>query len=231
MAHAAQADAVAIDNAAELLARLAFFGRYQNHAVRAARPVNGCCRDVFQHLNRLNVVGVDRRERIQAALNRAQARARVGRVLEIDEAVNHVERLVARIHRVTAADADVAVGARLSAACRNGQSRNLSAQSLVNRWRRRAADGFGFDRGHAARQLRAFLRAVAHNNHLAQLVQVLCQLNLNGFRCLVHVDFLRAVAHKLNQQRERKFHFCFEREVAVKVGHRAQFVARCRHNG
>ena len=230
-ADAACADIVGVIDVRCLVASLSLFGCHQNDAVCAARAVDGRCRHVFQHLNALNVVRVDGCQRVQAALDAAHARASLRRVFEIDEAVNHIQRLVRSVHRVAAADADLAVGARLTATCRHVQASNLSAQSAVERCRLRLSDDFGLDRGHAARQLRAFLRAVAHHNHLAQLVQIFSQLNFNRFRCLVNVDFLRAVAHKRNRERERKLHFGFECEISVKVGHRAQLVACCGHHG
>ena len=131
LADAAGADVVGVADVRLVLAGLALTGGYHNHAVGAARAIDGRGRHVFQHLHALNVVGVDGCQRVQSAGQSAQAGAAVGCILEIDEAVDHIEGFVRCVYRVTATDADLIFGSGLSARCRHVQSGHLSAQGAV----------------------------------------------------------------------------------------------------
>ena len=97
------------------LALVAAFGVDHDDAVGSARSVDGGRRSVFQHVDRLDVRGVDRR-----------GERPFGR-----ESVDDVERGVALRERVVSADGDIGFGAQRAVARGDDHAGDASAQRLV----------------------------------------------------------------------------------------------------
>ena len=79
---------------------------------------------------------------------------------------------------------------------------------------------------HATRQLGALLRAVAHNHHLAEFVGIVDELNVDSLRVVIDVNFLRAIAHILDAQRQRQLGLSHQSEVTICIRHGTSLLAR-----
>ena len=134
LADIAKANIIGIVNVCLTVAALSLLRSDENDTIGTTRAVDGRCRDIFQHLDTFDVVGIDGSQRIKAALDAAQTRRTNTGILEIDKAIDDVERLVRSIHGVAATDADMTVGTRLTAAGRHVKACHLSAQRTVERW-------------------------------------------------------------------------------------------------
>ena len=150
------------------LANLSFLGGDENDAVGTTGTIDSCGGDVFQYFYTLDVVGIDGGQGIQTSFNGTDTRGVIGCILEIDKAVDHVERFVGGVDRVTATNADVTVGARLSAAGCHVESSHLSSQSTIEGGGNGFLKDIGFDSGHATCQLVTLLCAVAHHDDFVQ---------------------------------------------------------------
>ena len=175
--------------------RLAALGGYEDNTVGTARTVDGRGRHVLEHLHALYVVGIDCRQRVQTALYAAQSGAAVGCILEVDEAVDDVERLVRGVHRVSSAYAYLAAGTGLSTGCHHTQTCHLPHKCRIERWSKRLLEHIALDSGHAARELGALLGAVANDNHLRQPPGILAQAYHYQRVALAHFHTLAFVAH------------------------------------
>ena len=169
-------------------------GRDDDDAIGPARTVDGSGRHVLQHLNALNVAGVDERQRVERALNAADARLLRTAVHLIDEAVDDIQRIVARVDRVSATYADGAAGTGLTA-CRHVKSRHDAADGSVKRGRGGNLNLITAYRRHTARQLRALLGAVAHDHQLVQAPRLLVQADAHHRVALAYLHLLALVAH------------------------------------
>ena len=134
LADVAKANIIGIVNVCLTVAALSLLRSDEDDAVGATRTIDGRCRDVLQHLDTLDVVGVDGCQWIEAALDAAQTRRTNTGILEIDKAVDDVEWFVRSIHGVAATDADMTVGTRLTTAGRDVKTSHLTAQRTVKRW-------------------------------------------------------------------------------------------------
>ena len=197
LGHAAHAQRIVVVHVRLTLAQLTFLGGDENHAVSTARAVDGSGRHILQDFDTLDVIGVDGGQGVQTALDSTDTRGVVGRILEIDKAIDHIERFVGRIHRVAATNTDMTVGTWLATAGRHRQTSHLSAQRHIERGGCGLLEDVGLDGGHATRQLVALLRTVTHHDDLVQLIRIINERYLHGLLEVVHIHIQRTVAHIL----------------------------------
>ncbi len=167
-----------------------FLGGDDDHAVGAARAVDGRGAHILEHLYRFDVGWVDGRKRIETALHCAQSCLCGACVLVVDKTVYHVKGLVARVDRVAAADAYLRGGARLSRRCRDVQSGHRAVECAFKGRRGGFLEERATQLRHGARQLGAFLCAVSHDHHLVEVVGRVGLLVVKGVdrfspRCLL----------------------------------------------
>ena len=224
LADVAHADIIGIVDVRLTVAALPLLRGDEDDAVGTARAVDGGGRDVLQHLHALDVVGVDGGQRVKATLDTAQARRACAGILEIDEAVDDVERLVGGVDRVAATDADMTVGTRLSAAGRHVKARHLSTQSTVEGRCLGLTEDIGLHLRHATRQLRPLLRAVTHHDDLVEFMVFLLQRHDEVLVVALHADGLLFVTHVADfQLRRERCHI--DAEVALGIGCHAHMTA------
>ena len=151
-----------------LLARL---GGDNDHAVVGARTVNGRRSGVFQHLDRLDVADVERRQRRHVLAEIDQIGVRVGD----RNAVDHIEGFVARAQRRRSADHHPLAAAQVTRTGRSRHAGHTAAEQLrragdlphVRLVHLHLADGAGHQR--------TALGAVADDHDLFQLGCVLAE--------------------------------------------------------
>ena len=152
-------------------------GRDQNHAVGAARPVNACGCRVFEHLDVLDVVGVQRRQRV--AVHRAAVAAREV-VLGDGDAVHHVQWIPACRDRAQATDAHNGCAARHARTLGDLDTGCLPLQGGFKRRCLDCRDLFRVDGGDGASDFLLTLHAVAHDHGFVQHHSVLRQADVSG---------------------------------------------------
>ena len=151
--------------------RLPVLRRDDDDAVGAARAVDRRRRRVLQDLDRLDVVRIERGERVRRNGRRVVSAA-VARVLSVRvvldrEAVDDVERLVVAGHRRAAANADRERRAGRRRRLRHHHAGRGALQRLLERQDRRLFD-VRCHRRHRAGEIRPPLRAVADDDHLVE---------------------------------------------------------------
>ena len=105
-------------------------GRDDDDAVGAARTVNGGCRSVFQHVDRRDVVGIDRCKRIIGVLSTAGRRGRHLSLIHVNlHAVDDIERRRAGIQRIGTADSNIHAGSSLARLRRDTHAGHAPLQS------------------------------------------------------------------------------------------------------
>ena len=163
------------------LAHRTFLGGDQNHAVRRPRAVDAGRRSVFQHLDRLDVVGVD-------VVHGAR------------DPVDDDDRRIALVDRRTAADEERRRLARQRVGRRDLHTRNLAFQGVAHRGHGSRRHRTAGDLRHGRRKRMARLRAVPHDHHLVHVDRRGGERHVHDRlrRCDRH--FGRAVAHKRNLQ-------------------------------
>ncbi len=145
-------------------------GLHEDDAVGTAAAVDGGRRRVLQYRDRLDVVRVDRVERVagQRGVDAVDHRAGDGRLVLERHTIDDVERVVARRDRRTATDADLDAAARLAVVGRHLQARDATLQELVRVGDDadvRVTPADGRDR---SRDRLAPLRAVARDDQVAE---------------------------------------------------------------
>ena len=147
-------------------ALLAAFGVDDDDAVGAARTVDGRCGGILQHVDRLDVGGVDRR----------------GERPFGGESVDDVERGVALREGVVSADGDVGLGAQRTVARGDDHAGDASAQGLVEARDVGLHHGTQVGLGHRTRQVTARGGAVTDVDDLdgPQLCGLFRHLDVDG---------------------------------------------------
>ena len=196
----------------------ALLGRDDDDAVGGAGAVDGGRGGVLQHGVGLDVVGVDRGERVAHA---GTAVTRDGHAVDDDE------RVVGGVERGRAADADGGRSARLAGGRRHEQARDLAGEHLVGGVDGAAVDVVGLDGHDGAGHVALLDGAVADDHDLVQELIVLGEGDGGGhLGCLEGLRSVADAAHHDGGIGRRNP----EGEVAVQVGHRT--VARARlHDG
>ena len=111
--------------------RLAVLGRYQHDAVGRRSTIDGSCRRILQHLNTLDIVGVDRVQRVTVhashiVISRCADAWRCRRVGLDRNAVDYIERGIATMRRCCPTDIDRDTRTRLSRALCSRHTRNAT---------------------------------------------------------------------------------------------------------
>ena len=176
-------------------AAFTFFRSDNDNAVGAPRAVNGRRRNVFQHLDGLNITGVDSGKRIQSAVDSAETCPGRAVIVVKNKSVNHIERFISTGDRVPATDTDTRSSARLSRTLRNVQPGHRPAQRLVERGcnLRQCPLGNGRSR---SREFLPFLRPIADNHHTVEKINIFLQENRDWFGRFVHVQEYGFVSDK-----------------------------------
>ena len=164
---------------AELVARagLAALGGDENDPVGTARAVDAGRRRILQDFHRLNVVGVDRGERVVV---HGPAVAAQEVVLRDRNAVHHVERIASGRNGSHATDANQAARSGDTGALRDLHTGRLA---LKGGFEARGADGrdlLAVDLGDGAGDFLLALDAIAHHNHVVHQHRVRLELDVNG---------------------------------------------------
>ena len=128
----------------------AALGRDENDTARTARTVDRSRRGVFEHFEAFDVAAFEVREGPGVARN----------------AVDDVERVVARRGRLDAADADRDVAVGLAAQGEHLHARHLGGHGVAEIGRRHGGEVFGLDGRDGRRHVALVLHAVAHDHHV-----------------------------------------------------------------
>ena len=147
---------------------LAAFGRDEDDAARAARTVDRRRRGIFEHFEALDVAAFEVREGPGVARN----------------AVDDVERVVARRGRLDAADADRNVAVGLAAQGEHLHARHLGGHGVAEIGRRHGGEVFGLDGRDGRRHVALVLHAVAYDHHVVHGDRLAFQRNV-GLRLVV----------------------------------------------
>lgn len=134
-----------------------FFGGNEDDAVAGTRTIDSLCGSVFEHLDRLDVLGIEIVDVVHGC------------------SVHDVERCVAAREGFLTTDDDVGLPARACAVLGNDYAGSLPAQHLGN-----TACGYGvdiicLDGSDGACEVGAFLRAIADHDDLVERLGVLTQ--------------------------------------------------------
>ena len=129
---------------------LTALGRDEDNAARTARTVDRRRRSVLEHFEALDVVAVEVREGTGVARN----------------AVDDVERVVARRGGLDAADADRDVAVGLAAQLEHLHARHLGGHGVTEIGRRKPFEILGLDRRDRRRHVALILHAVAYDHHV-----------------------------------------------------------------
>ncbi len=108
-----------------------FFRSDKNYAIGAARAVNSCGRNVFEHFDRLNVARVDCSQWVQRTFYGADARLCSTCVFVVNEAVNHVKGLIACVDRVATTYAKLSCSAWLTRRSRDIEACHDATKCLI----------------------------------------------------------------------------------------------------
>src|SRR5687767_10875399 len=136
---------------------LTLLGGDDDDAVRSARSVDRARRGSFQDLNALDVVRVDvrgaidvlvlTRREVQQVSGSAGVRngiqSALNRCVVDDDAVDHVERLVAGVDRRDPTKLDLGSTARRAGILSDERSRNFAGKSLIERLCRNSIESLG----------------------------------------------------------------------------------------
>ena len=157
-------DAEAVVDLDLRFALAALLGGDQHDAVGGARAVDRRRGGVLQHLDRLDVREVERRQRTHALAERIERR----RVVRQRNAVDHVERLVAGAERRRTADAHLLGRAEVTRAGRDRHTGDAALEEL--RGRHHAAHVLlgGLELADGVGHQTAALRTVTDHDHLVE---------------------------------------------------------------
>ena len=156
----------------------AALGRDEDDAARAARTVDRRRRGVLEHFEALDVAAFEVREGPGVARN----------------AVDDIERVVARRGRLDAADADRDVAVGLAAQREHLHARHLGGHGVAEVGRRHVGEILGLDRRDGRRHVALVLHAVAHDHHVVHGDRLAFQRNV-GLRLALgerHFDLVVA---------------------------------------
>jgi hypothetical protein len=143
-------------------AGLALLGRDDDHAVGGARSVDGGGRGRLQHLDVLDIVGVEVRKTVDhLILRRRRAAGRTGDRRQTagngrvghDDAIHHVERITLAEDRRGAADLDLHAAARYAAILEDGRADDLARQVAFDRLGRHGEQFLGRHRCNGRRRI------------------------------------------------------------------------------
>ena len=204
----------------------ALLGGDHDHTVGAACAIDGCSADVLQHLDTLDVRGVEEGQRIERGIRTRSARASGLGIVVDDETVDHIERLIAARDGIASANADVARGARLTRRGGDVQTRHGSRQGVLYRGGRLLEQVLVHGRDGAG-QLAALLRAVAHHDHLLQHVHRLIERDDDRLRGVVDVHLQLSVAHEADLDNGWKVAHC-DGEIPIQIRQDSRMLV---HNG
>ena len=136
---------------------LALLGRDHDYAVRGARTVDRCRRGILEYGERLDVVGIDRLERV--GHTRAAVRGD-------GHAVDHDQRIVRGIERCGAADADRRTRTGTSVTGNDVYARHLALEHVLGRYDGSAVELLGLDGYDRSGHVVLLDRTVADDHHV-----------------------------------------------------------------
>ena len=176
---------------AEVLAALrAFLRRDHHHAVGATRTVDGGSRSVLQDFDGLDVGSIDV---VEVTVNQGKA-------------IDHVERVIARIDRSRTTDTQRRHLA-WTQVVEDGKTRRLALQGFERVGGKGRSDGIRTERSGRTRQVRLAHRTVAHHYHVVEQFGILGEGDLHRRSCL---DILGGIADERD----------FERRAGVDLQHK-----------
>ena len=186
---------------------IAFFGRDDHHAVRAARSVYSSCGSVFQHVYTRHIIHVNHIQRY------------VGRHSVYDD-----QRLRV-IDTAHTADIQTDIATRCTRSCYL-QTRGATLQSSSYRRSRGLLQVFVVHLRNSAGQVAFLLNAVAYYHYLFQHLGVLFENNMHLGRSRQR---LRGVSHITDHQGRTFRHL--KTKITVKIGYRTIACALFQHTG
>ena len=166
----------------------ALLGGDEHHAVGGARTVDGGRRGVFQHLHRLDLVGREVSDGVVA--------------LAHGNAVNHIERVVARRDGRSAAHADHHALTGRAVGLDDLHTGGLALQGSGSRGDRTAREVVGLDDRHSRREVLLFDRTVTDRHHGVEGHGVFAEFHVH-LRAAVQGDRLRDESQRLENQVSR----------------------------
>ena len=164
--------------------------RDEDHTVGTACTVDGRCRGILQHLDRLDIVRAEARERVDD-----QTLALGHRLADQGHTVDDVQRLVRTVDRARTADADRGAAARLTVVLTHLHTGNLAAQRIVERGNGLVVEQFRLDRSHGSGQVRLLHRTVTNRHDLFERNGILLQDDVD-LRAVGHGDLLGLAAEE-----------------------------------
>ena len=186
--HHVECRAVLFQTVAGVVAHLhvvagALLGGDDNHTVRSARTVDGGGRSILQYRIGVDVVGVDRCQRVGHA---GTTLGRNGYPVDYDQGV------VLGLQRSGATNTNGCTTGGVARSGSNQQARHLALQHLVGRSDGTTVDVLGLDGGNRTGEVGLFHRTVTDYNHLVKQLFILLQ---NKFHQLAGGLFLRLIAN------------------------------------
>ena len=216
------------------LAFLAFFGGNHEHAVGCRATIKRCRISALEHVDALDVVGVDERKRIAAfrAVGIGESTAIrpaggcIAHLIGHRHTVDNNERAVVTHHRLVAANENLRRAAGAACRLRNRHARHLARQGIHE------VGILHFHQVIALYHLRSIgerclfaLDTHSGNHNFLQLLRAEFELNINWSAVPNHLH--RFVADSRNLQL-RAFGNIHNREISVEVGSSA-LIVRAHH--
>ena len=182
----------------------ALLGGDDNHTIRSTRTVDGGGRSILQYRIGVDVVGVDRCQRVGHA----------GSTFECDRhPVNHDQGVVLGSQRCGSTNTNRCTSRGIARCGSNQQARHFALQHLVGRSNDTAVDILGLDGGNRTGKVGLFHRTVTNHNNLVKQLLVVLQ---NKFHQFAGRLFLRLIANVRNGDNVALIGL--QRKVSINIG-------------
>ena len=183
----------------------ALLGGDDDHTVGTTGTIDGCGRHVLQHLDALDVRGIQERQRVEGGVARFGTSACRCRIVIHDESVDHIEWFVTAGDGVSTTDADDAGSTRLTRGLGDIQTCDGSLKGTLHGGVLLLQQLIAYG-GDAAGEFQTFLGTIAYHDHLIQFAGVIDQLNLHRLLEVVDIHVEGTIAYIFHSQGQRGFH-------------------------
>ena len=177
-----------------VLAMRSFLSSDDDHTVGTTRTIDSGSGNILQHLDALDIRGVQERQRIKRGITGLGTCTGGCRIIIDDETINHIERFVTTSDTITTTDADDAGCTRLTRGLCDIQTSHSTLQGTLYGIVL-LAEHISIYRRDTTGQLQALLGTITHNHHFVEFAGVIYQRDLHGLLEVIDIHVEGTIAN------------------------------------